>query len=245
MRASASGASRLVTGSEAAAVDIVRHYGLDRARIVVVPHAAASTFAPGMLHDPERIGALVGSDPFVLSVATLEPRKNIERLVAAFEQLRARASGKRRRLVLVGRLGWNCGPLLERIAASPYRLDIIHLGHVDDVALVDLYRACEAFAYVSLAEGFGLPVLEALACGVPVVTSDLPVIREVAGDAAIYCDPHDAATIADGLWQAITDVELAQRLRAAAVIRAATFDWDRTAAATEAVFASALAERVR
>ncbi|MEO7272796.1 MAG: glycosyltransferase, partial [Vicinamibacterales bacterium] len=131
--------------------------------------------------------------------------------------------------------------LLEQIAASPYRGDILHLGHVDDEALIDLYRACDAFAYVSLAEGFGLPVLEALACGVPVVTSDIPVLREVAGDAALYCDPHDVSAIGAAVWRVVTDTGLASRLRAAAVVRAATFDWDRTAAATEAVFELALA----
>ena len=187
--------------------------------------------------------AVAGSGPFILSVATLEPRKNIDRLVEAFESVRRRESGRRCRLVLVGRLGWNCGPLLDRIASSPYRDDIVHLGHVEDEALIDVYRACSAFAYVSLAEGFGLPVLEALACGAVVVTSDIPVLREVAAEAALYCDPHDVAAIAQTLWMAVNDPALAGRLRHAALTRAAAFDWDRTAAATEAVFASALAGR--
>ncbi|MEO7275245.1 MAG: glycosyltransferase family 1 protein [Vicinamibacterales bacterium] len=241
LRASAAAASHLITGSEVAADDIARHYGTERARITVVPHAAATSFAPGVPVDRERTRALIGADPFILSVATLEPRKNLDRLVEAFAAVRGRDPQRRLRLVLVGRLGWNCAPLLEQIAASPYRGDILHLGHVDDEALIDLYRACDAFAYVSLAEGFGLPVLEALACGVPVVTSDIPVLREVAGDAAIYCDPHDVAAIAEAVWTAVSDTALASRLRGAAVSRAATFDWDRTAAATEAVFESALA----
>jgi glycosyltransferase involved in cell wall biosynthesis len=243
LRDSASAVSHLITGSEAAADDIVRHYGVARARITVVPHAAAARFAAGAPQHSERVRKLVGARPFILSVATLEPRKNIQRLVDAFEILRDRAPEQRPRLVLVGRHGWNCGPLLERIEVSRYQKDIVRLGHLADDTLIDLYRACRAFAYVSLAEGFGLPVLEALACGAPVVTSDIPVIREVAGEAALYCDPYDVAAIAEALWTAVTDTAFASRLRTAALARAATFDWDRTAAATEAVFQSALASR--
>jgi len=243
LRESARDADQLITGSADAAASIAGHYGVDRACITVVPHAAARTFSAGPLCDPERVTSLVGPEPFILSVATLEPRKNIERLVEAFEIVRDRAPGTRRRLVLVGRLGWRCGPILERISASPYHHDIVHLGHVDEQVLIDLYRSCAVFAYVSLAEGFGLPVLEALACGVVVVTSDIPVLREVAADAALYGDPGDATSIADRIWRALTDRPATEGLREAAVRRAATFDWERTAAATEAVFDAALARR--
>ena len=241
LRASARDAHQLITGSVDAAASIVRHYGVERSRITVVPHAAARTFTPGPRRERPQVAALVGSDPFILSVATLEPRKNIARLVEAFEIIREREPGTPRRLVLAGRLGWRCGSILDRISASPYHGDIVHLGHVDEQALIDLYRSCAVCAYVSLAEGFGLPVLEALACGAVVVASDIPVLREVAGDAALYCNPAEAASIADGIWRGLTDPAAAEVLREAAIRRAGSFDWERTAAATERVFEAALA----
>ena len=245
LRASARDVDRIITGSDAAAASIVEHYAVAPGRITVVPHAAARVFSPGPLRDRDRVTSLVGSDPFILSVATLEPRKNIARLVEAFEIVRDHQPGIRRRLVLVGRLGWRCGPILERISISRYHDDIVHLGHVDDQALTDLFRSCAVCAYVSLAEGFGLPVLEALACGAAVVTSDIPVIREVAADAAWYADPEDATSIACQIGQALTDRPAAEGLREAALRRAAMFDWDRTAAATEGVFDAALSGRGR
>jgi glycosyltransferase involved in cell wall biosynthesis len=101
------------------------------------------------------------------------------------------------------------------------------------------------FVYVSLAEGFGLPVLEALACGVVVIASDIPVLREVAADAAWYADAGDATSIADRIWGALTDRPATAALRESAVRRAGMFDWDRTAAATESVFDAALSGRGR
>jgi alpha-1,3-rhamnosyl/mannosyltransferase len=173
-------------------------------------------------------------------VATLEPRKNGERLVAAFEQLRDRSRDVRWRLVFAGRVGWNCGGLFDRIASSPYRDDILHVGHVDDALLADLYRACHVFVYPSLDEGFGLPVLEAMASGCVVVTSGIPVLREVAAEAACYCDPLEVEDMAGALWRAAHDGDLRRRLAASAEARAAQFSWDRAATATEQVFCDAL-----
>jgi glycosyltransferase involved in cell wall biosynthesis len=241
LRESARGADRLVTGSHAAANDLTQIYGVERSRITVVPHAASPAFAPGMPADADRVRAVAGGDvPFVLSVATLEPRKNFERLVEAYDRMRERDRGARWRLVIVGRLGWNCGSLLERIARSPFRDDIVHTGHVDDGLLVDLYRACHVFAYTSLAEGFGLPLLEALACGCVVVASDIPVHREVAGPAACYGDPLDVDALTGALWRAVNDGAVRGQLREASTARAGMFSWDLAAASTEQVFSDAL-----
>ena len=172
--------------------------------------------------------------PFLLSLGTLEPRKNLETLVAACERLWARRRA-RPDLVLAGGPGWKASALHRRIARSPFR-DKIHLpGYASRPLAADLYRAAEAFVYPSLAEGFGLPVAEAMACGTPVVASDIDALREVAGDAAIYAPPRDVAALDRAIECALEDETTRERLRAAGPPRAALFTWraaaERTAAA--------------
>jgi alpha-1,3-rhamnosyl/mannosyltransferase len=163
---------------------------------------------------------------FVLAVGTLEPRKNLPRLVAAYSSLEAGMQA-RHPLVVVGELGWQAGETLSALRSLDGNCRM--LGYVSDAALAELYRRCYVFCYPSLGEGFGLPVLEAMASGAAVVTSEISSLPEVGGDAVEYVDPYRVASIAGGLWRVLSDephrAELARRARA----RAEEFSWERFA----------------
>ena len=182
---------------------------------------------------------LAAPEGYVLSVGTLEPRKNLPTLLTVWETLRA-GDEHFPPLVLAGGSGWGSKALRARIRRlEPYGVHLV--GRVDDARLVELYQAARVFAYPSLYEGFGLPVLEAMACGVPVVTSDLSSLPEVAGRAALTVDPRDAPALARALARVVAEPALAAELAARGRERAAGFRWSTTAAAMEEVFAEALA----
>jgi glycosyltransferase involved in cell wall biosynthesis len=166
---------------------------------------------------------------FVLSVGTLEPRKNLPRLVAAYRSLEE-ALQREHPLVVVGALGWETGETLDSLRALGERC--VMMGHVSDAALTELYRRCAVFCYPSLGEGFGLPVLEAMAVGAAVLTSDISSLPEVGGDAVEYADPHDVASIAAGLTGLLGSEARRARLGALARERAGAFSWDRFAQIT-------------
>jgi alpha-1,3-rhamnosyl/mannosyltransferase len=163
---------------------------------------------------------------FVLAVGTLEPRKNLPRLVQAFAAL-PEALQAAHPLVVVGATGWRTGQTLAALQSLGDRCRM--LGHVSDAALAELYRRSAVFCYPSLAEGFGLPVLEAMAAGAPVLTSDVSSLPEVGGDAVAYADPLDVTAIANGLKRLLSDPARRDQLASAGRARAATFSWDRFA----------------
>jgi glycosyltransferase involved in cell wall biosynthesis len=163
---------------------------------------------------------------FVLAAGTLEPRKNLPRLVEAYESL-GEAVQRAHPLVVVGALGWETGPTLEALQALGGRCTM--LGYVSDAALAELYRRCAVFCYPSLGEGFGLPVLEAMAAGAAVVTSNISSLPEVGGDAVQYVDPHAVDSIAAGLAILLTDEDRRAELGRRARARAAEFSWERFA----------------
>ena len=189
----------------------LRHIGVDGRRIVVIPHAP--TMAPAV-GSAAALLARIGlrADQYVVYVGTLEPRKNIERLVEAFE--RVARQRPELMLVLAGAPGWHYAAIARRIARSAVRERIILTGYLaaDDIAA--LVAASTVMAYVSLYEGFGMPVLDALALGAAVVTSDRTAMPEAAGSAAVLVDPTDTGAIARGLDEAITRrTELRQWVR--------------------------------
>ncbi len=215
--------------SEATQADLQRLFPHTRKKASTIPLAADASFA-----DPvARPGHPDLEKPYVLAVGTLEPRKNLERLVAAWGQLpdALRASHD---LALVGPRGWDDSDILRTAHEGGAKL----LGRVEEDELRALYAGAAVFVYPSLYEGFGLPVLEAMAAGAPVITSNLSSLPEVAGDAALLVDPLDTAAIATGIERVLTDAPLAQRLRAAGRTRAAEFSWKRTAAETLALLRS-------
>jgi glycosyltransferase involved in cell wall biosynthesis len=211
--------------SEATRRDLVARFPAAADRTRVVPLAVDPRFAtPG---EPARIDV-----PYVLGVGTLEPRKNLVRLIEAWASL-SRAARGNHVLALVGPTGWDVDATLAAARAHPD--DVRLLGFVSDAQLASLYAGATAFAYPSTYEGFGLPVLEAMAAGAPVVTSSVSSLPEVAGDAAVLVDPYDVRALRDALAAVLGDPGLRESLRERGRARAARFSWARTASETLAV----------
>lgn len=233
-------ARRVVAISESTAADLAFHFPETRGRLRVVPNGVDARYRPGSAESIAATRRELGApDGYLLAVGTLEPRKNLPTLLTAWEAL-ADADPGFPPLVLVGGAGWETKAFRRRLAALGPR-GLRHLGRVDDERLLALYQAASAFAYPSLYEGFGLPVLEAMACGVPVVTSDVSSLPEVAGGAALLVDPRDPRALAAALHRLLTTPTLAADLAARGQAQAARFTWAKAAAGMEEVFREALA----
>lgn len=212
----------LVCISQATRNDLVTHFPRARDTSVVALLGGAPSLADGAADLP----AGVPAEGFVLAVGTLEPRKNLPRLVTAYTRLPETLQAAHP-LVVTGRLGWDSDETVGALDSLGDRA--IRTGFVPDDQLALLYRRCGLFAYPSLGEGFGLPVLEAMAAGAPVLTSDRSSLPEVGGEAVAYCDPTDVASIARALEGLLADPAQRARLAAAGPLRAAGFSWDATA----------------
>ncbi len=234
-------ATRFVSVSDFTARAMVAELGIDRARIDVVPPGVSPMFRPMAADEAAPVLARhrLADRAYVLAVSTLEPRKNFDRLLAAHARLPA-ALRARTPLAIAGGRGW--GRSLDNPAAAQAQRDgsLRLLGHVPDAELVALYARAAVVAYPSLYEGFGLPVLEAMACAVPVVTSATTALRDTAGHAALLVDPLDTDAIAAALHRALEDTELADTLRRRGPAHAAQFTWDRMAAGMIATWQTAL-----
>jgi len=195
---------------------------VERSRIRVIHHGARP--APP-------VGVAVQREPLILSVGAIQRRKNTGRLVEAFEQA---APGWK--LLLAGSFGFDSESARERIERSPRRQDIQVLGYVTDSQLEDLYRRASILAFPSLDEGFGMTVLDAMARGVPVLTSNISAMPEVAGDAALLVDPADVQSIAAGLCRLATNSDLRDTLIRAGFARAKSFTWEKSVNATWNVY---------
>jgi glycosyltransferase involved in cell wall biosynthesis len=227
-------AAAVLVPSEATRRDLIDRYRIDGldSKVVVVPEGVTPDVPPAPLP--------AGLEPgFILAVGTIEPRKNYRRLLSAYRKLRGESLpvliGDRPgvpELVIAGRLGWAFGDTLERIKAEP---GVRHLGHVDDATLGALYRSAAVLAFPSLYEGFGLPLLEAMAHGVPAVVGKAGALPELGDGAVVLVDPEDVASIAAGLERVLADVSLREKLGAAGRARAAEFTWERAAAATREI----------
>jgi len=186
-------------------------------KVSVVPLGFSTALTAGRLP--------AGLEPgFILAVGTIEPRKNYPRLLAAYRALRSRGAAPP--LVIAGRPGWAYGDTLDRIRSEP---GVRYLGHVDEPTLAALYESAAVLAFPSLYEGFGLPLLEAMARGLPAVAGNVGAMPELAGDAAVLVDPEDVDAIAAGLEKVLGDSALRARLAAAGKQRAAGFTWQRSA----------------
>jgi glycosyltransferase involved in cell wall biosynthesis len=204
--------------------DVVRLLAVDPGRVRVIPHAAPRAFAeaPG---SAERDGP-----PYFLFVGNLEPRKNLARALRAFA--RVARSLPAHRFLIVGRPGWKYDDVLREAARPELEGRVELRGYVAEDELPALYRRATAFVYPSLYEGFGLPVIEAMACGAAVLTSRVSALPELAEGAAVLVDPYDETALAEGLHALATDAGLRERLRSAGRARAALYSWEATAERT-------------
>lgn len=229
-------ADRIVTISEFSRAEIERWFGVPGERIGVVPLGVDERwFQPPGATETKRVRARYQlPDAYFLSIGTLQPRKNILRLITAHRRL---PEHLRREvpLVVVGKAGWNCK---DEVAHLQARDDpsLQWLGYVPDADLPAVLGGAAALVFVSLHEGFGLPVLEAFAAGVPVVASDTTALPEVASGAALMVDPTNVGEIADAMHQIVKAPGLATNLRVSGFERARAFTWERTAEGTLAVY---------
>ncbi|MDQ7030192.1 MAG: glycosyltransferase family 1 protein [Ardenticatenia bacterium] len=231
-------AEHIFADSEFTKRELERLLNVTANRVHVVYPGVASRFRP---YDPtleadrahlEQVRAAFGLHiPFILSVGTLEPRKNIDGLIRAYAELRRRGL-TRHELVIAGGRGWlnHERELYALVDALGLGGHVLFLGYVDDALLPALYNLADLFAFVSHYEGFGLPVLEAMACGVPTVCAHTTSLPEVGGEAVLYVDdPKDTAAIADALARGLEDEALREHLRHAGPHQAAQFTWEAAA----------------
>lgn len=222
---------RVVTVSESSREDVAATFGVAPERITVIHHGIRLPDPGGEVSDAV---ALALREPFLLYVGNLEPRKNLVALSQAVRDPRVRAAGLR--LVVAGRPAWNYGPIVEELRSNP---DVVTLGFVTDAEKRALLDACTAFVFPSLYEGFGFPVLEALAAGAATLTSSRGSLAEVAGP-AVRIEDLSAAGIADALAGALGDPAGLDACRAAGPAWAARFSWDRAVDRHVAVYTAAL-----
>ncbi|HEX3405427.1 MAG TPA: glycosyltransferase family 1 protein [Acetobacteraceae bacterium] len=234
-------ATRLVCVSNFTAMDLQRQFGVAASRIDVVHPGVSPIFRPVQAEAAAPVLAEfdLRERGYLLAVSTLEPRKNYDRLLTAHAMLPPTLR-QRFPLVIAGGPGWG-DTLADGAAERARRSGALRLlGHVTDDTLAALYARCAAVAYVSLYEGFGLPVLEAMACGAPVIASRSTAVGETAGDAALLVDPEDTADIVGGLVRLLTDATLAAELARLGGQRAAGFTWDAMALGLLASWRTAL-----
>ncbi|PDV99075.1 glycosyltransferase family 4 protein [Candidatus Chloroploca asiatica] len=228
-------ADAVITVSASARQDLAHFLRLHEHKIYLTGEAAGSEFAPA---SPEAVAAVLTrlgvQQPYLLYLGGLNGRKNVERLLAAFAEVRRAHPALT--LVIVGKRQWRAEGI--EVALAQYELEpyVRFTGYLPDADVPLLYSGATAFVFPSLYEGFGLPVLEAMACGAPVVTSNVSSLPEVAGDAALLVDPCDTAAIAAAIRRIIEEPGLAERLRTRGLARAAQFSWERTAEETLAVY---------
>jgi glycosyltransferase involved in cell wall biosynthesis len=234
-------ASKIITDSESVKREICQHLRIRPEKIAVVPLAPRRAFRPVAQSVSAATRLRLGvEDDFILFVGTVEPRKNLLTLVRAFEELTRRTSLLRPQLVIAGKKGWLTEELYTLIEASGLSRRILFTGYVTDEDLASLYSSCRVCVYPSLYEGFGLPPLEAMSCGAPVITSRIPVIMETVGDAARLVEPTNVRELADGIQALWESDDERRRLSAAGLAHAANFTWERTARMTLDVYEEVL-----
>jgi glycosyltransferase involved in cell wall biosynthesis len=222
-------ARRIVTVSEFSKNDIAKQFAISAEKIDVVYNAANSIYT--VLNETEKNGVkarIAGGEDYFIFVGSIHPRKNLQRLLPAFIQFK-NATGSPMKLVIVGNTFWKNKELASVMESTEHRDDIIFIGRLDVKELSKVVGAALASVYVSYFEGFGIPVVEAFRAGVPVITSNVTSLPEVAGDAAIQVDPFSIDAIAKALEQVANDSGLRQSLIEKGLKRAQSFDWDESA----------------
>jgi glycosyltransferase involved in cell wall biosynthesis len=216
-------ARRVFVLSETMRTELAEYYGFPEQRIDVVPPAVHPRFTETIPAETvEQVRAKYGlPSDYLLYTGALQPRKNLGRLLEAFAAVKG--EGLPHRLVIVGKEAWMARSIGAAVARLSLKDELVFTGYVEDADLPALYKGAAAFVYVSIYEGFGIPIVEAMACSTPVLTSNTGALAEVAGDAALTCDPFDPSAIADGLRRILTDDDTQHRLRHSGPRRAGEF----------------------
>ena len=247
-RLSARRADRVIAISENTRRDAVRLLGLDEHKVQVVHCGVDTSFRPldaEIIEEYRRKQGL--PEQFILFVGTLEPRKNVVGVIEAYHYLMRQwnlADGKLPDLVIAGARGWYYEEVYRKVQQLELDSHVHFIGYAPAEDLPLLYNAAEVFVYPSFYEGFGLPVLEAMACGTAVVTSNTSSLPEVIGDAGLALDPHDSERIGKAIQQVLTERDLREHFRTTARRRAAGFTWQRTAQETVAVYRQVMSQEV-
>ena len=239
VRHSARRAARIISLSEHGRRDIIETYGITAERVSAIPLAAPSHFAPVQdVRELQRVRHNYGIDgDYILSVGSIQPRKNLARLVQAYASLRGNKSAdKLPKLVLVGKCGWLYDETLRALEETGVADTVVLTGYVPQEDLPALYSGSLCFVYPSYFEGFGLPPLEAMKCGAPVIVGNKTSLPEVVGDAALAVDPFDVEAIASAMKRVIESPALRDELSIKGQARAKTFDWRETARKTLAIY---------
>jgi glycosyltransferase involved in cell wall biosynthesis len=242
VRRTARRAAHIITVSEYSRGDISRTYGIAPEQITVTPEAAPAHFAPVTSEtELRRIRESYGiQENYILSLGSIQPRKNLVRLIEAYSCLRAvRPKGKLPQLVLAGKRGWLDDETFRAAERHALGRDILFTGYVPEQDLVGLYSGATCFVYPSYFEGFGLPVLEAMQCGVPVIAGNRTSLPEVVADAGLLFDPYDTQALVSALTQVIDDSGCRAILRAKGLKQARKFNWKATAQLTLNVYRTA------
>jgi glycosyltransferase involved in cell wall biosynthesis len=239
VRHSVKRAARILTLSEHTRRDMIETYGTSPERITAIPLAAPSYF--GRVREErelQRVRHIYGIEgDYILCVSSIQPRKNLPRLVSAYESLRnKRGPGKLPKLVLVGKCAWLYDETLRSIEEHRMKDSIVLTGYVPQSDLPALYSGSICFVYPSYFEGFGLPPLEAMKCGTPVIAGNRTSLPEVVGDAGILVDPFDVDAIAAAIERLVDDPDLRQQLSVKGLARSRLFDWNETARRTLNVY---------
>ncbi len=239
VRHSARRADKILTLSEHTRGDVIETYKIDPAKVIAIPLAAPPHFGP-VADDRElqRVRHTYGIDgDYVLSVGSIQPRKNLVRLINAYASLRdAHRENSFPKLVIVGKKGWLYDETLRALEETGVRDSIVLTGYVPESDLPALYSGALCFVYPSYFEGFGLPPLEAMKCGAPVVVGNATSLPEVVGDAGLKVDPFDVSAIARAISELISNSELRRELSIKGQKRAEMFDWRNTAQQTLKVY---------
>jgi alpha-1,3-rhamnosyl/mannosyltransferase len=234
-------ADALITVSESVQQDLLRLYRVAPDRVYAIPHGVAFPFVP---HPPQHARPVIASlgirEPYVIAVGTVEPRKGYPVLLQAVE--RAAENIPDLQLVIVGATGWLAEPIERALEEAQQRGRVLRLRRISDQTLAALYSAAAAFVTASFYEGFNFPLLEALACGAPAIATDIPVHREVAGNAALFVRSGDVDSLAEAMISLLTDTTLARRLQQAGPQQASRFSWHKSAEQHIAVYRAVASE---
>jgi glycosyltransferase involved in cell wall biosynthesis len=230
-------ASLIIAISENTKSDIIKYLRIPEDKIRTIYCGVGDEFRKieDSRHLKNKLKGIGVDYPYLFYLGTLEPRKNVERLIEAFIRLK-KEKRINEKLVVSGMQGWGYQHVFNKVASSNIGKEIVFTGFVPNEFLPFLFNGASAFIYPSLYEGFGLPVLEAMACGVPVVTTNVSSLPEVAGDAAVLLNPYSVDELADGIWRILSNEDLRDGCIKKGIERARSFTWERCAIETLKVF---------